>query len=83
MLDRLVARFTELDYELCVVDQTVGPVADCGLCAVRVVAPELLPLNVNYNIKFGATPRLYEAPKRMAHPARDYAGFNRWPQPFA
>jgi ribosomal protein S12 methylthiotransferase accessory factor len=83
MLDRLVGRFQQLGYELCVVDQTAGPVADCGLHTVRVVAPELLPLNVNYNLRYAATPRMFEAPARMGYPTRSYAEFNRWPQPFA
>lgn len=83
MLDRLVARFRELDYELCVVDMSAAPVADCGLYAVHVVAPDLLPLTVNFNMKFGATPRLYDAPARMGLQAKAFADLNPWPQPFA
>lgn len=83
MLDELVRRFRERDLELSVVDITAPPIADCGLRAVRVVAPQLLPLSVNYNLKYGGTPRLYEAPRRMGHAVHAFEQLNPWPQPFA
>lgn len=83
MLDWLVQRFRTLGYELCVVDLTPAPVADIGLRVVHVVAPDLLPLTVNYNLKYGDTPRLYEAPARMGQSALAFEALNPWPQPFA
>lgn len=83
MLDELVRRFRERGLELSVVDITAPPIADCGLRAVRVIAPQLLPLSVNYNLKYGGTPRLYDAPRRMGHPSHAFDQLNPWPQPFA
>lgn len=82
-LDRLVAIFRERGLELLVVDITVPQVRAAGLYAVKVIAPQLLPLATNHNARFTATPRLYDAPRRMGYPVRGPQDLNPWPQPFA
>jgi ribosomal protein S12 methylthiotransferase accessory factor len=82
-LDRLIDLFRAQDLELLVVDITVPQVREVGLYAVKVIAPQLMPLITNHNMRFTATPRLYQAPGRMGYPARAAHALNNWPQPFA
>lgn len=82
-LDRLVAIFRARGLELLVVDITVPQVRAAGLYAVKVIAPQLMPLVTNHNMRFSATPRLYDAPRRMGYPVRGPQDLNPWPQPFA
>ena len=82
-LERLVAIFRRRNLELAVVDLTLPSVGNAGFRAVKVVAPQLLPLAVDYNARFLDTPRLYEAPARMGYEPRQPSQLNPWPQPFA
>jgi ribosomal protein S12 methylthiotransferase accessory factor len=82
-LDWLVEKFRRRNLELLAVDITAPAVREIGMHAVKVVAPQLLPLSPNYNYRFTATPRLYEAPLRMGYGARTPESLNPWPQPFA
>jgi ribosomal protein S12 methylthiotransferase accessory factor len=58
-------------------------VGEAGFRAVKVVAPQLLPLATDHNCRFLDTPRLYEAPARMGYAPRRPDQLNPWPQPFA
>jgi ribosomal protein S12 methylthiotransferase accessory factor len=82
-LETTLKRFAELGYEAYAADITVPAVRDAGLVAVKVIAPQLLPLTTNYNLRYLATPRLYEAPVRMGYAAKPESKINPWPQPFA
>ena len=82
-LDRLVGIFRRRDLELVAVDLTLPSVGEAGFRAVKVVAPQLLPLATDHNCRFLDTPRLYEAPARMGYEARRPDQLNPWPQPFA
>ena len=83
MIAQVANTFAGRGLELVAVDITVPQLRQLGISVVRMLAPQLLPLTVNYNMKYGATPRLYDAPARMGHPVRAFADLNRWPQPFA
>jgi ribosomal protein S12 methylthiotransferase accessory factor len=83
MLDAIVAAFAKRNLELIAVDITAPQLRQIGLRVIRMLAPQLLPLTVNYNMKYGATPRLYQAPERMGLPVHSFEGLNKWPQPFA
>lgn len=82
-LEQLLAIFRRQELELLVVDITVPQLREAGLYAVKVIAPQLLPLAINYNMRYTATPRLYEAPGRMGYAVRSQAALNPLPQPFA
>jgi ribosomal protein S12 methylthiotransferase accessory factor len=82
-LEQLLAIFRRHELELLVVDITVPQLREAGLYVVKVVAPQLLPLAINYNMRYTATPRLYEAPARMGYAVRPQAALNPLPQPFA
>lgn len=83
MLARVVSAFRDRELELVCVDIAIPQLRQVGLCAVRTLAPQLMPLTVNYNMKYGATPRLYEAPRRMGQKVLPFEELNEWPQPFA
>lgn len=83
MLAGSIESFRRSGLELVCVDITTPVLARTGLRAVRMVAPQLMPLTINHNMKYGGTPRLYEAPVRMSHPVRGFEDLNPHPQPFA
>ena len=83
MLDTILSAFRRNGMELVCADLTTPQLSRIGLRVVRMIAPQMLPLTVNYNMKYGGTPRLYEAPRRMGHPVREFQDLNNWPQPFA
>ncbi|MDT7779124.1 MAG: ribosomal protein methylthiotransferase accessory factor [Acidobacteriota bacterium] len=82
-LARLVDIFRQRNLELLVVDLTLPQVRDIGMYVVKVIAPQLVPLSPDYNARFTAMPRLYEAPARMGYPVKAPHELNPWPQPFA
>lgn len=82
-LDRLIEIFRQRNLELLVVDITLPQVRAVDLYAVKVVAPQLMPLVTNHSMRFTATPRLYDAPRRMGYRVRAPQELNPWPQPFA
>ncbi len=82
-LARLVEIFRQRQLELIVVDLTLPFLRDLGLYAVKVIAPQLMPMSPNYNARFLDTPRLYAAPTAMGYRARPLAELNPWPQPLA
>jgi ribosomal protein S12 methylthiotransferase accessory factor len=82
-LARLVDIFRQRNLELLVVDLTLPQVRDIGMYVVKVIAPQLVPLSPDYNSRFTAMPRLYEAPARMGYPVKAPHELNPWPQPFA
>lgn len=82
-LDNLIEIFRQRDLELLAVDLTTPAVRQVGLYVVKVIAPSLLPLPVNYNMRYLGTPRLYAAPARMGYPVRNEMAINPLPQPFA
>ncbi len=83
MIDEVVEAFRRSDLELICVDLTTPQLKRVGLRSVRMLAPQLMPLTINYNMKYGATPRLYQAPARMGQKVYDFPDLNQWPQPFA
>lgn len=83
MLASIVSSFASRGIELLCVDITPPQLRARNMYAVRMVAPQLLPLTVNYNMKYGDTPRLYSAPENMGYPVRPFDELNDWPQPFA
>ena len=82
-LRRLVSLFRERELELVVVDITVPQARQMGFYVVKVIAPQLLPLTTNYNLRYLASERLYEAPVCMGYEAKRYDQINPLPQPFA
>ncbi len=83
MMDEVVAAFRRSELELICVDLTTPQLKRIGLRSVRMLAPQLMPLTINYNMKYGATPRLYQAPQRMGLEVHGFDALNPWPQPFA
>lgn len=83
MIDHVVASFQRSGLELVCVDLTTPQLSQVGLRSVRMLAPQLMPLTINYNMKYGATPRLYQAPERMGLKVHAFDELNSWPQPFA
>jgi ribosomal protein S12 methylthiotransferase accessory factor len=79
----LVDDFRARQLDLFVVDMTPKPIQDIGLCAVKVVAPQLIPLAVDYNLRYTASPRLYDVPPQMGYAAKPAHQLNPNPQPFA
>lgn len=82
-LERLVEIFREKGTELLAVDLTHEEIRAEGFRVVKVIAPQLMPLITNHNMRFTATPRLREAPLRMGYPAASVEDLNPWAQPFA
>lgn len=82
-LRRLVDLFQAQQLELVVVDITVPEIRQMGFYVVKVIVPQLLPLTTNYNLRYLASQRLYEAPSRMGYGAKTYDQINPLPQPFA
>jgi ribosomal protein S12 methylthiotransferase accessory factor len=79
----LVEKFRERQLDLFVVDLTPKPIGDIGLRSVKVVAPQLIPLAVDYNLRYTASPRLFNVPVQMGYPAKSADQLNPNPQPFA
>lgn len=66
------------------VDLTTDELLRAGLCAVKVVVPELMPISFNSAAQFRGHRRLYDLPPRLGYPAaRDEDDLNPWPLPFA
>lgn len=82
-LDDLIDHLGTKGIELVAVDITVPVLRELGLFAVKVISPQLMPLITNHNIRYLATPRLYDAPRRMGYVVRSESELNPWPQPFA
>lgn len=82
-LERLTRIFAERGLELAAVDLGTPATKAAGFCAVKVLAPQLLPLATDHNVRFLGTPRLHSAPAAMGYPARSAETVNAWPQPFA
>jgi|SRR5215204_1147293 len=82
-LSRLIETFRRRNLELLVVDLTLPQARDIGMYVVKVIAPQLVPLSPDFNTRFTAMPRLYEAPARVGYPVKAPNELNPWPQPFA
>jgi len=82
-LDQLVDQFRENHLELVAVDMSIKPLRDVGLYTVKVIAPQLIPLAVNYNLRYKGSPRLYEVPAKLGYPVKSPDELNPNPQPFA
>lgn len=76
-----VCRKNNLD--VFVADITTPAAQQVGMVAVKVIIPQLIPLAVNHNLRYTASPRLYDVPRRMGYPVHEKNQLNPNPQPFA
>lgn len=82
-LSVVLSRLDAAGLDSFLVDLTPDEAIRSGMTVVRAVIPAVLPLSFTYRSRYLGSPRLYEAPVRMGHPARPEPELNTWPQPFA
>jgi len=78
-IDVLCARLARRSASAYAVDVTSPDVRDAGLTVMRVVAPELCPLDVEHDARLLGCRRLYDEPVRLGFGKR---GVNPDPHPF-
>ena len=83
-IDALCNRLERQHASAYVVDVTSPDVADAGLCVVKVIAPELCPLDVEHRARLLGSRRLYEVPARLGMRPRRlrFDELNADPHPF-
>jgi len=71
--------------DIIVVDITTDDIRDIGFYVVRVIIPDMQPLNPNYNYRFLGGKRLYEVPKIIGYKKNSTTEeeLNPLPHPFA
>lgn len=79
----IVQRIQANNLETIVVDTTPPTIKEVGMYGVKVVMPELVPLGLNYNMRFLGAKRLYSIPAKMGYPVKSIDQLNVNPQPFA
>lgn len=83
-LATVVAILGDRGVEVLALDLTTPDVAQCGYHVARAVAPELQPLDADYNHRFLGGRRLYEVPARMGHASgpTSIETLNPYPHPY-
>jgi ribosomal protein S12 methylthiotransferase accessory factor len=67
--------------ELVAVDLTPPELMAAGVHVIRAIAPPLIPFLAHPRVRYLASRRLYEAPRRMGHRVLDERELNPWPSP--
>ncbi|WP_211882176.1 YcaO-like family protein [Pseudarthrobacter albicanus] len=83
-LHRAIGLLHEAGLDAIVIDLTTPDTAQCGFCVVKVVIPELQPLDADYRKRFLGGRRLYELPRRLGFSDREVspADLNPDPHPY-
>ncbi len=83
-LDKTISLIGEMGLDLMALDLTTPDVKECGLHVTRVVAPELQPLDADYQHRFLGGRRLYEVPERMGFTdgVTTIESLNPYPHPY-
>ena len=80
-LARVVARLARQSRDVAAVELTPVELAGSGVRVVRVLAPSLIPILAHPGVRYLASRRLYEVPRRMGLTVRSEAEVNPWPSP--
>jgi ribosomal protein S12 methylthiotransferase accessory factor len=67
--------------ELVAVDLTPPELMAAGIHVIRAIAPPLIPFLAHPRVRYLASRRLYEAPRRMGHRVLGERELNPWPSP--
>lgn len=82
-LASIVARLSQLGMEVIAVDVTLPEIEALGLCAVKVIVPELMTMTFSHHVRYLGHPRLYAAPLALGYGARNEESITDEPIPFA
>lgn len=82
-LATMIQRVQAHNIETIVVDTTPPTIREAGMYSVKVIMPELVPLALNYNMRFMGAKRVYDVPAKLGYPVKSFSELNPNPQPFA
>jgi len=77
----VVGRLAAEAGDVVAVDLTPVELDGTGVRVVRVIVPALVPFLAHPGVRYLASRRLYEAPRRMGHRVRPEEEVNPWPSP--
>jgi ribosomal protein S12 methylthiotransferase accessory factor len=80
-LARVVTMLAEECGDVVAVDLTPAELEGTGVRVVRVIAPALIPRLSHPQVRYLASRRLYEAPRRLSFRVRGEQEVNPWPSP--
>ena len=78
-----VAAIESNGYEIMAVDLTTSDVAKCGYSAVKMLIPQLHPMEGDHTHRYLGGTRLYDVPHKLGYPiASTFATLNQYPHPY-